>query len=372
MTGRIPFVLALFAGITALAAGQTPVDPARGSSRFNNLGSQSQVSLPDLDRPIPGTLQHPHPYDITPDAGAWAICVTSYIGPTAGPLAFDLVSELRSSDKDKGYKLPAYLFNRTEELRKQERERVLTQRRQREEFFKQNGIPMPEQRYEKRVLHIDAQYAVLICDPSFKDIDTARKHLDHIRKLKPPSEKLMNKGQMYAGGEENRSGPVKPAAYGYLNPFQTAFVVPNPTLPPPKPAPSTEPAANLREFNKNEEYNIFKCPGAWTLVVKNYQGATTVVSRDSQRSVVEHNDPRQGDLLEACARQAHQLAEILRNKQLNFDSYVLHTKNMSIVTVGSFDSEKDPRMQQMMGQLSKLRLEPYETLLPPTPFKVPK
>jgi hypothetical protein len=80
----------------------------------------------------------------------------------------------------------------------------------------------------------------------------------------------------------------------------------------------------------------------------------------------------EGSLLDAAAKQAHQLAEVLRSPQLKFDAYVLHTKDLSIVTVGSFDSEKDPRMLQLMGQLAKLRFDQYETLSPPTPFKVPK
>src|SRR6266404_3635100 len=183
MTRRIPFVLTLLSGIAATASGQSPIDPlnVRGGNRFT---MPNQVA-PDLDRPIPGTLQHPHVYDITPESGAWAICVMSYAGPTAGSLAFDLVSELR-----KEYKLPGYLYNRSEELRKQEKERVEALRRQRQEFFQRQGIPMPERVYEKRMLHIEAQYAVLIADAKFKTIDDARHALNQIRKLKPPPERL--------------------------------------------------------------------------------------------------------------------------------------------------------------------------------------
>src|SRR5207244_3692163 len=119
----------------------------------------------------------------------------------------------------------------------------------------------------------------LIADPKFKTIDDARKALDHIRTLKPPSEKLMNKGHILGPAGEDKPGAVVKEAY--MNPFQTAFVVPNPTLPPPKPATPTDTMATLRHLNSAEEYSLFKCPGKWTLVVKSYQGASTIVSKDS-------------------------------------------------------------------------------------------
>ena len=367
MSGRIPFALTLLAGIAAHLSGQSPYDPlnARGTNR-NSLINHELV--PDLDKKIPGTLNHPHTYDITPEAGQWAILVTSYSGPNAGPLALDFVSELR-----KDYKLPGYFYNRSEEARKQEKERLERLHQERIARYEQAGIKAPEKAWVKHIAHIEAQYAVLIADPKFKTLDDARHALNAIRKLKSPSERLMN--HLDVTGKPDAKSEVSNIG-GFANPFLTAFVVPNPTLPPPKPATSaSETIANLRHLNSAEEFSLFKCPGNWTLVVKSYQGASMVVSKDAEKSVLEKlgfGGDKQGDLLEASGRQAHQLAEILRNKQLNFESYVLHMRNSSIVTVGSFDSEKDPRMQQMMDQITKLHLAPYETLSPPTPFRVPK
>ena len=118
------------------------------------------------------------------------------------------------------------------------------------------------------------------------------------------------------------------------------------------------------------------------MIVKVYRGRTTLVSRESEKSLMErvslNSSKSGGDVLGACVKQAHQFAEVLRNKQqLNFESYVIHLPNMSLVTVGSFHSEKDPRMLDMMSTLSKLQFKmtsgPTETLLnPPQPFQVPR
>jgi hypothetical protein len=364
VTRKSLFVLPLLLGLTAAAAGQSPADnPLAPRSRLPNS------ALPDLERQIPGTLPHPHAYDITPDAGAYCVCVMSYSGPMAGPLAEELVTVLR-----RDYKLPGYFFDRSEEARLQEKERLDQNRKQRETWYMQNGIPLPDKVVVKRTLHIEAQYAVLVTDKTFKDIDTARRALDRIRTLPPPKNtRLMNQGTV--AGVDGQGDWAGTARQAYLNPFLTAFVVPNPTVPRQAPPPSDEPVVNLRRLNSAEDYSLFKCPGKWTLVVKSYQGGATFVSKESEKSVLERlglGGNNQGSLLDAAGRQAHQLAEILRNPQLGFDAYVLHTKDLSIVTVGSFESEKDQRMQQMMGHLAKLRLEPYEQLQPPTPFRVPK
>lgn len=315
---------------------------------------------PSGDKP-----KQPHPYDIDPKAGPWAICVKSYAGPTSFQLSFDLVSELR-----RDYQLPAYFYNRGEEARAKENERLEAHRKIRWEGYKKAGLDAPERVYVKKVLHIEDQYAVLV--GGYRDMEAARRGLDHLRTLKAPSDRLLDLGfSTGVGSDGNIGGRVKKT---YLNPFLTAFVVPNPSIPQAKAPPTQEPTINLRELNSAESYSLFKCPGKWTLVVKSYQGASVIVSKDSEKSLMEKIGlgGKQGDLLEACAKQAHQLAEILRNKQLNLESYVLHTKNLSIVTVGSFENENDPRMYEMMSKLSKLRLEPYETLQSPTPFRVPK
>src|SRR5690242_15541426 len=58
-------------------------------------------------------------YRVTPDAGPWLIIVKCYKGPPAAQLAHDLILMLRTRDN-----LPAYLFVRGEEERRQQEEYV--------------------------------------------------------------------------------------------------------------------------------------------------------------------------------------------------------------------------------------------------------
>ena len=365
MTRRIPFVLLFLVGLVA----------GRANAQETNQPRQ------------------PHPYDITPAAGPWAILIKSYSSPpvskeelarTGGQarsqaytLAYELVSELR-----RDYKLPAYFFDRSEETRNQERERLAAQRKQRWELYKNMGLKpedIPEVAHVKKLQTIDDQYAVIVA-ANYPDMDTARRDLEHIRKLKAPSEKLLDKGGRLVPSKDNKAT----TEWTPLNPFETAFVVPNPTSPKAKDNHDAgeEEMAILRELNSNESYSlIHKCPGKWTLVVKVYRGTTIIVSRESEKSVLERAGLRSsrsgGDIMSACGKMAHQFADVLRNKQLSFDAYVLHLKNMSLVTVGSFSSERDPRLIEMMNTLSKLHLQvgtgPTETLVnPPQPFQVPK
>ena len=83
-------------------------------------------------------------------------------------------------------------------------------------------------------------------------------------------------------------------------------------------------------------------------------------------------------MFDAITKQSEQLAALLRHPQLDFESYVLHTNHGSLVTVGLFDSEKDPRLAAMQGRLSTLQLQTSggvmgeQLMSPPLAMPVPK
>ena len=214
-----------------------------------------------------------HPYNIKPDTGPWAICVISYTGKTAFAFAQDMVSELRSSGKD-GYKLPGYFYNRSEVERQEEIKREEEFRQRRLETMKQFDPSAVEDKIHiKKPLHIEDQFAVLI--GGYKDMDSARRSLDEIRKLKSPSEKLLHK---IWGTDKDGQAKNMP-----VNPFLTAFVCPNPSIPKEKnqqPQVSQEEFETsyrqLQELNAAESFNLLKCHGKWTLVVKVYQSPTVI------------------------------------------------------------------------------------------------
>jgi len=312
-----------------------------------------------------------HTYNITPAAGPWAICVMSYSGEMAFPLSELFVTELR-----RDYKLPAYFFNRSEVDRKKEEERLEANTKKRWALYgdlaKQMGLDDPKKVAPEKVwvkrMKVDDQFAVMI--GGYRDMESARRSLNYIRGLKAPSDILMNKA--FVVGPASGGAEVKSA---FVNPFQSAFVVPNPTAPkakPPEPD-EREQAASLKELNAGETFSLLNCPGVWTLVVKVYRAPTIVLSKGQDKGLFDKSSGKGSNYLEASARQAHQLAEVLRSNQLGFESYVLHTNNMSMVTVGSFSGPTDPAMEKLANRLATLKLDPFESLMkPPMPFKVPK
>ncbi|HLW68753.1 MAG TPA: hypothetical protein VKS79_25770 [Gemmataceae bacterium] len=316
----------------------------------------------------PGKWTPEHPYNITPEAGPWAICIISYTGDTAFSLSEDMVSELR-----RDFKLPGYFYNRSEAERKEEFDREEALRKQRWEFYRQQGVqdPLKQMVHIKKPLHIEDQYAVMI--GGYKDMESARRSLEEMRRFdRFPSARLLH-GVM---------GPDKDGKSSYVpvSPFLTAFVCPNPTVPKPKEPPQAKQEEfetsyrTLQDLNSGEAYSLLRCAGKWTLIVRVYESPTVLQAQHNQGGLFDRAMGNNGgDYMSAAAKQAHQLADILRSKQLKFESYVLHAPKMSMVCVGSFNDEKDPRMAEMANTLCKLRLEPYEKLMqPPKPFPVPK
>src|SRR5262249_49903118 len=56
-------------------------------------------------------------YVVTAEIGPWMICAASYTGPQAAQLAHEMVLEIRSR-----FNVPAYLFNRGDKERQEQRE----------------------------------------------------------------------------------------------------------------------------------------------------------------------------------------------------------------------------------------------------------
>jgi hypothetical protein len=93
---------------------------------------------------------------------------------------------------------------------------------------------------------------------------------------------------------------------------------------------------------------------------------------------------KSGDMLEASAAQAEEIARVLRegfkpvdgSPALKFDAYVLHTRTGSIVTVGGYDRMDDPRMAQVAHKLKNMHFgmsaDAVKLFDKPLPMKVPQ
>src|SRR5262245_40411053 len=189
MFQRIALVAAALAGLAGVAVAQQPTPTARK-----------------------------HAYDIAPEAGAWCICVQSFFENFEAPagrdfypqeleqlmaqskarrLSIDFVSCLR-----RDYQLKAYMFNRGDDERTKEQERVEAERKQREELYRKMGAELPPKLYRKRLAHIQDQYMVLL--GGYPDQETARRDLDNIRNLKDPPKDFMHSLQAALNVNEQR------------------------------------------------------------------------------------------------------------------------------------------------------------------------
>jgi hypothetical protein len=343
------------AGVTVLAV-------AAGATFGQGLG------------PVP---DGPSSLTVTAQAGPWMICAASYSGPPSRGQAEELATEVRGR-----YNLPAYVFNRTGEERRKEQERVAKLKEERRQQMVQAGLPADTPVHVKTV-HIEDQYAVLV--GGYRDDVTARKELDRIRKLKPPSDRLS--GRAYVPDEKGRMHEE------VINPFLAAFVCHNPAIPVEKPKQDTGPDPRLKRYNADESFSLLKCGKPWTLAVKVYKGASTIQAQSSSSSVGERMGlmRKTGELLTANGNEAHLVAEVLRTPPKNprtgqvgasFEAYVLHTEYNSYVTIGAFDSPDDPLAAQTlqafrveMGRtgsaVNQLHLK-VQFLDPPTPMPVPQ
>lgn len=289
----------------------------------------------------PASPQPVHPLAVTPQVGPWMILVTSYRGDDARIKAEEMCQELRSM------KVPAYLFNRAEQEQRKEAERIAALREEHKKRLRAAGLDdsMP---IRIKTVRIEDQYAVLV--GGFKDDSAARAYLPEVRKIKV-SEKL----QLVACLPD-ASGKVRQTA---ISPFQTAFICRNPTVQAEKAANDNTPDPRLKEYNSGESYSLLKCPQPWTMVVKSYAGATVVQSQNTPKSLMEKlaSFGRGGALLNANARQAHEVAEFLR--KFGLEAYVLHTEYTSYVTVGGFSGPDDPKFTQMqqafVGEMNNIR-----------------
>jgi hypothetical protein len=277
------------------------------------------------------------PLTITPQAGPWVICAASFCDqPRSEPRA-RVDAEAMANEIRGHYGLPAYVFNRTAEERRAEQERVARVKEEMQKKLAADGLP-PDTRLHVKTVRIEDQYAVLV--GGYKDDAIARKELERIRKLQPS-----DKFARYEYVPDPKTGKVREQA---VSPFQSAFVCRNPTVPVEKPKQdAAEEIARLKQYNSSESYSLLKCSRPVTLAVRRYQGEAVVQAQSQTISTMERmNQERKfASVLHANANQAHQVAEFLR--KFGVEAYVLHTEYDSFVTVGSFDSKDDPRLEQM-------------------------
>ncbi len=257
----------------------------------------------------------PVAYPLTKTNGPWMVLVKSFVGPEAIQVANSLAGELREK-----HQIPAYVFVRRAEA----------------------SLVQPASLERGRVRQAD-QAVVLAGD--FKNEDAAKGMCLRIRKIRPDSiTREMTSAVQWQQGV-----------------LATAFLVPNPLAP--KSAESQEKADPLILKLNVGKNNLFNCPGNLTLMAMNFTGGVAFTAETAKRL-------EQHSLLEAAGKHAEQVTQQLR--RMGIEAYVFHTRTSSLVAVGSFVNEADPRIETVRKQIAGMRVGSFVVSPHPPLMSVPK
>ncbi len=297
---------------------------------------------------------------VAPEQGPWLIYVTNYTGPKAPSMARELVAELRSNPD---YKLPAFVFNYGEEAQRKE------------------GLSAD---VDIRVPHMRIEVEVGVLVGGYKDFDTARRDLERIRKLKPLDGRRVKLPTWVIGEMSNFTGVTKLGAPQpklesvSANIFLRAMVVRNPSIPPNSASENQLDIAVLQRLNADESFSLLRCGKPFTLAVTHFAMPATIEQKGMgsgflQKIGLGSNTKTPTDI---AKHNAHNLADLLRKR--GWDAYALHTRTVSYVSVGGFDSPTDPQLTHAQEELAKLsqRAAELDSRIPlypvPKPMIVPR
>jgi hypothetical protein len=365
------------AGLGLLAVAAVIIRPGRGRAQDQGTAAEPAAQAgqaPAAQTPIDPEMNRD--LAVTPAVGPWMICVMSYVGDDAPVCARKLVCELRGPN----YNLPAYVFNYATGQREKLRQQIEQQRR----FLIEQGAD-PATKIHVPHMRVNDQCAVLI--GGYPDMDTAHRDLGRIHALKCPDGKkvdlnvlmhlVRNNPKEDVRADRPLEAQCKQADCQYANPFKTAHVVHNPTVPQDQLAAEQERADRevLKKLNAGENLSLLNCPKPVTLLLAQYTLPCPLGDRRTGKTFWEkiglgHQSERE----DPAAKPARSLAEGLRKAQI--EAYVLHTPNASIVTVGGFDSPQDPRLFETQRMIVAWRQRTPETqvlnlVAQPTAMPVP-
>lgn len=344
-TGLLGVGLALVLAAHGGQAQQLPTAPGMGTPNQSPKPSNREwMNTPGQQPPPPNkwvTVPAEEPNRdllVTAAAGPWMILLISYVEQEeddVAPVARDLIEELRTVQK-----LPAFTFNYGLQERRNEIARVRNYIEEKKAQYQQQGLDANTPIRGARFTHIKIEYGVLI--GGYPTKEAAAQQRERLKSCKLSDAKRYRLEAVYVPDEH---GVMRCA--GYRNPFHYSLVVRNPALPTEKISDQDKlDVALLRRLNEDESYSLFKNPKPYTLAVKQYQLPSVTQPKSSQGSFLNSIGlgGNTADPVDTAAKNAHIMAEALRS-QSNLDAYVLHTQYASVVTVGSFESAEDPRMQ---------------------------
>jgi hypothetical protein len=304
------------------------------------LGSQTGLM------PAPTISSVGDPYEgirITPQAGAWSICIASFAGDDAPEFAHQMVAYVRND-----HHMPCYVYDRADQQRRKDNdaERLRAQR---------------DPTYRPQYTRVEELCAILV--GSYPTVEAANVALKEVHKWPMPNIHLSSGLPPFAtqfkmvldkkGNSvlDDQKRPIHTTMM--LNPCETAFAIRNPTLADGQMANKSKFDPAWPKLNENEEFSVYKCSKPWTLAVIKYNGLSTTQTGSSSMLYKLWGNNHEGESLNVAANNAHELAKALR--ACNLDAYVLHTKTSSIVTIGGFASFDDPNIKSAKQTILAVR-----------------
>ncbi len=276
--------------------------------------------------------------ELKAEHGPWLILATSLEGSDSQKQAQDLARELRQK-----YRLNAY---------------VLPKQFDYSQTVVGSGVASDGR--QRHMKHLNNQkidvYGVLVGDFDSLDSPKIKETLLKIKKIVP---------QSLASDKENpKRSEETVAAYkrwlrlnsesheSKLNgPLAGAFVTRNPLLPEDY-FQSPKVDKFVRSLNSDFDHSLLESKGRFTVRVATFKGGDTVVLKDTRAAQLAASNPT-SEALDRAAIQANLAVKVLR--QAGYDAYQFHDRNMSVVTVGSFDSLGSENAQGQFVYASEIR-----------------
>ena len=345
----------------------SPGMPASGGKKVAELPSNEV----DINKDIEITEKH----------GSWVIYVMSYSGPDAPKLAREFVVELRNT-----FKLNAYVFNYGAAEKRKEYERVQKAKNDQIEMLQKAGLKGDYMPLPVRAVKIEEQSGVLI-DGNYQTREEALTGLKKLRAMdmKDFAKRVQLDVKVAILEHKDKSAKsgmrVGEAELVVLNPFARSFPARNPQLKSDEtPQMDSKDVELMRQLNKQEPLSVLQTRKPLTLAIKQYNTQQIIVKNKTEQDGYldrfrKGMTLKNGEWADQAAQNAHDLAEAFRKSGLA-ETYVLHTKYCSFVTVGGYDSVEDSRLVQMQTFLeSKFQMDayrPYDLFRQPRPMAIPR
>ncbi len=366
----------LYSSPTPSRGAYTPPTDGIRPANYLSTGKPAQPVSPAVDftatpveMEMPLALPKDHAWRLKPEHGPWFILVKSYVRPPKGSnaaqqdrglTALELGESLAKEIREQ-FAVQAFLFEYISEDRKAEHKAIVTARRKaRGEYLAQvramekraklHGVEflMPDNKLHVLKHETRDQIGVLV--GGFQSEADAQKALALVKKWPSPKNELLMDGSAIV-----KPGPDgKPVVQSTrLNPYLSAFVVPNPSAPRDHSARSARPAFDpfIIRLNEDNPYNLLKAKKSWTLAVKSFTSPVEIVNKNSDTSLMRKFAKSKGaNVLAAGAEQAEAMAKAIRamkdpsGQSLNLEAFVLHTRSASLVTIGQYDDPNDPAL----------------------------